>query len=446
VKVLVIDNDGEGTGVDIAYRAQGADHDVRYFLPPFQTGKARLYGDGLVEKVKEWKPSMDWAELIILTGNTILMTDLAPYFGKGYPIFGANAKGAELETDRELGQKILKDAGVKTAPFQIVSSVEEAVKLIAKTGLCYAMKGWGGDAAKHMSYVAASPEDAIFTLRRWKADGKFSGQLMLQEKIEGVEVGISGMFGPSGWNAILEESFEYKKFLNDDLGENTGEMGTVIRHTVKSKLFDEVLEPVTDYLHSINYVGDCSVNCIVDGRGIPWPLEFTMRLGWPDFCIRQSVIKNDPVDWMKALIEGKDQLRTSPDVAVGVCLAHGDFPRGGPSDSRPKDPLTAWAGYPIYGVSDRVEANIHWQQAMIGRVPMLVGDQIEDTSMICTAGNYPMVVTGTGRTIKEARDAAYEVAWGLKIPSNLMFRTDIGEGLEAQVKLLQKHGYLEGMK
>jgi phosphoribosylamine---glycine ligase len=446
MKVLVIDNDGEGTGVDIAYRAQNADHEVRYFLPPFQTGKPRLYGDGLVEKVREWKPSMDWADLIILTGNTILMGDLAEYFGRGYPIFGCNPKAAELETDRELGQKVLKDAGVRVLPYQVVSSADEAVALITKTGMAYAMKQWGGDAAKHMSYVACSPEDAIFTVLRWKKEGKFGGQLMMQERVEGVELGISGIFGPGGWNAALEESFEYKKFLNDDLGENTGEMGTAIRHVTKSKLFDQVLEPVTDYLHGLNYVGDCSVNCIVDGKGVAWPLEFTMRLGWPDFCIRQAVIRKDPCEWMLALVEGKDRLQVSPDVAIGVCLTHGDFPRGGPSDSRPKDPLTTWAGFPIYGISDRVEANLHWQQAMMDKVPMLINGRVEQTSMICTAGNYPLVVTGTGRTIKQARDAAYEVAWGLRIPSNLMMRTDIGEGLEVQVKLLQKHGYLEGMR
>jgi len=445
MKVLVFDNAGEGTGLDIAVRARDADHEVRYWLPPFPgTGDHRLYGDGMVEKPKEWKPSMDWAELIILTGNTDYMPELTKYFGLGYPIFGANPKGAELECNRELGQQVLKDCGVATLPYQVVDNADEAIELIVKTRQAYAIKPWGGETDKSLTYVANTPNDAIFTILRWKKEGKIKGQLMLQEKVDGVEIGISGMFGPGGWCRALEESFEHKKFMNDDLGENTGEMGTVIRHVMRSKLFDEVLEPVSDYLHSINYVGDCNVNCIVDEQGAPWPMEFTMRLGWPDFCIRQALIREDPVEWMAALLNGEDKFLVSSDIAVGVCLTHGDFPRGGPADTRPKDPLDTWVGYPIYGVHD--EMHLHWQQAMEGKAPMLLGDEIEDTLMPLTAGNYPLIVTGTGNTVETARQNAYGSIWAVSVPSNTMFRTDIGARLKLDLPLLQKHGYARGMR
>lgn len=439
MKLLVLDNDGEGTGLDLALRAQDADHEVRYWLPPFQTGKPRPYGNGMVEKPVEWKPSMSWAELTVLTGNSTYVTELAEYFGKGFPIFGANAKAAELELDREVGQRVLKECGVKTLPYTVVTSADEAIALVTRTRKAYAMKPWGGEADKAMTYVADSPDDAIFVLSRWKREGLFKGQLMLQEKIGGVEIGISGMFGPAGWCRAIEESFEHKKFLNDDLGCNTGEMGTVIRHVMRSKLFDEVLEPITDYLHSVNYVGDCAINCIVDKEGNPWPLEFTMRLGWPDFCIRQAVIKGDPVEWMAELIFGSDRLSVSPQIAVGVCLVHGDFPEG-------KDPAHTWVGYPIYGVSDRIYRNLHWQQAAEGRVPMLLGETVQDSIMPITAGNYPLVVTGTGGTVAGAAAAAYEVAWSIKMPSNLMFRTDIGSRLAKGLPELQKHGFAKGMQ
>lgn len=447
MKVFIMDNAGEGTGLDLALRAQDNGHEVRYWLPPFPgTGKRRPYGNDMIFKPIEWKPQMDWAELIVLTGNTDYMSELAEFFGKGYPIFGSNPKAALLETDRGLGQKVLKEAGVETIPFQIVSTPEEAVELVVRTGQAYAMKPWGGDSHKHMTYVSSTADDAIFTILRWKKEGCWEGQLMMQEKISGIEVGISGMFGPGGWCRPLEESFEHKKFMNDDLGENTGEMGTVIRHVMRSKLFEEVLEPVSDYLHTINYVGDCSVNCMVDGEGKPWPMEFTMRLGWPDFCIRQAVVQKDPVEWMAALIQGEDRMLVSPDIAVGVCVTHGDFPRGGPADTRPKDPLDTWVGYPIYGISERVMDQIHWQQAADMKVPVLMDGQVTHSSMPTTAGNYPLIVSGTGKTVQAAADAAYVVVAGLKIPSNIMYRTDIGARLEKELPLLQKHDYCRGMK
>ncbi|MFM9481279.1 hypothetical protein, partial [Streptomyces scabiei] len=85
---------------------------------------------------------------------------------------------------------------------------------------------------------------------------------------------------------------------------------------------------MADYLGKIKYVGDCSVNCIIDDRGTPWPLEFTMRLGWPDFCIRQAVIGGDPVEWLADLVHGKDTFTPTEQIALGVLIAHGDFPNG----------------------------------------------------------------------------------------------------------------------
>jgi phosphoribosylamine--glycine ligase len=446
MKVLVLDNAGEAGGLDLAIRARDASHEVRYWLPPFKgQGGPRPYGDGLVDKVEDYRPWMKWAELIVLTGNADHMDDLAEYFGKGYPIFGTNPKAAALECDRAEGQRVLAEAGIETLPYKVVSSAKEALALIIESRSPWVMKPWGGECDKAMTYVAETMDDAIFTILRWEKEGRWKGQMMMQEKVEGIEIGISGMFGPGGWCHALEESFEHKKFLVGNLGENTGEMGTVIRHVGKSKLFGQLLEPIEDQLHQLNFVGDCNVNCIVDKRGGVWPLEFTIRLGWPDYCIRQAVLRGDPVEWMAALLAGEDRFDPQMGrIAVGVCLMHGDFPRGG--DARPKDPLGTWAGYPIYGISNRVEDALHWQEAMVSPTPALVGDSVKEISMVCTAGNFPMVVTGTGETVREAAGEAYQVAWGLHIPSNLMFRTDIGDGLELDLPRLQKHGFAKGMR
>lgn len=438
MKVLVMDLEGEGTGLDIAIRAHEVDHAVKYWLPKHQTGEDHRYGEGLVPKSADWKADIEWADLTILTGNSKYETQLAEYFGKGYPIFGSNAKGAELELDRSKGQEVLKRYGIDTAPYKVVDSLEDAIAVIVKTDLPYAIKPWGGEGDKSLTYVASTPDDAVFTLQKWEKLGNFKGQLMLQEKIDGVEMGISGFFGPGGWNEALEESFEHKKFMNDDLGENTGEMGTVIRHVQKSKLFDKVLEPITEYLHSINYVGDCSVNCIIDSAGKPWPLEFTTRLGWPDFCIRQAVIKSDPVEWMLDLVQGHDSLKVSTKIAIGVLLAHGDFPRGG-------DPIGTWDGFPIYGITYENYEHLHFQQVRDGEAPFVIGRKVKTVKMPVTAGNYVLVVTGTGGSVSSGQKSVYGTVKEISLPSNLMYRTDIGKRLKNELDTLKQLGYATGM-
>lgn len=437
MKVLIMDIEGGGYGINLGLRAAAADHQVRYWMPS-RAGRPRPYADGMLEKPDEWEPSMDWADLVVLTGNNKYSSPLANYFGKGYPIFGANIKSAELELDRGKGQEVLKAYGVRTIPYEVVVSPEEGIALIKQTGKAYAMKPWGGVEDCSLTYVSSAPDDGIFTLEKWKRECLFKGQLMMQEKIDGIEMGISGMFGPGGWNRALEESFEHKKFLNDDLGANTGEMGTVIRHVSKSKLFDSVLEPITDYLHSINYVGDCSINCMIDKKGTAWPMEFTMRLGWPDFNIRQEVIEGDPVQWMKDLLDGKDTLEVSTKIAVGVVMAHGDFPheKTGPEP---------WEDFPIYGITEENFPHLHFQQVKEGKGFLWSGDKLLRPSMTLTAGVYVVVVSGSARTVTGAAKAAYDVAWGLKWPSNIVFRTDIGRRLEVQLPELQRHGFALGM-
>ncbi len=437
MKVLIMDIEGGGTGINLALRAQDWEHQVKYWMPT-RAGKPREYGDGLLDKPAEWEPQMDWADLIILTGNNKYSGPLNEYFGKGYPIFGANIRGAELELDRGKGQEILKSNGVKTIPYEVVKSPEEGIALIKETGKAYAMKPWGGEADCALTYVSRAPDDGIFTLDKWKREGLFKGQLMMQEKIDGIEMGIAGWFGPGGWNAAFEESFEHKKFMNDDLGPNTGEMGTVIRHVTESKLFDVALEPVTDYLHSINYVGDCSVNCMIDDKGRVWPMEFTTRLGWPDFNIRQEVIQGDPIKWMKGLVDGEDLLHVSNKIAVGVIMAHGDFPHE-------HDAPEKWADYPIYGITDENFKHLHLQQVKQDKGFLWLGGKLQRPKMYLTAGSYVMVVTGSGQSVSAAAQKAYDICWDIKWPSNLMFRTDIGKRLEKQLPKLRGMGFAKGM-
>jgi phosphoribosylamine---glycine ligase len=445
MKVLMLDIEGEGCLVDLGVRAVEAKHKVKYWLPPYIGGELR-YGQGLVPQIEDWEAEMDWADLIVIAGNSRYHARLAEYFGRGYPIFGTNIRSGELELDRGVGQQVLADHGIEVAPYTVVNSPHEAIAHIAKTGKPFAIKPWGGASDKAMTYVPHEADDAIFTLDKWIKQGKTTGQLMLQEKVDGIEIGISGFFGPGGWLGALEESFEHKKFLTGDLGENTGEMGTVIRHVKRSKLFDALLQPLTDHLQSLNYVGDCAVNCIVDKRGDIFPLEFTMRLGWPDFTIRFEVIKSDPVEWMLDLLRGVDSLEVSPDVAVGVLIAHGDFPRGGMGDTRAKDLHDTWDGYPITGWNAKNWQHLHWQQVRDGEATRLVRGAVVQKGGILTAGNYPVVVSGSGGSVSKAKRNAYAVVEEIRWPSNLMYRLDIGDRLKDELPLLQKHGFATGME
>ena len=436
MKVLVIDQDL--VGLPFSLQALRAGHDVLLWQAP-EKGKPTLIGNGLVDKVRDWKTKVNWADIIVMTDNSKYGAEIEPYFKRGFPIFGANQKAAALELDREVGQKVLEDAGIECLPFETFTSYDKAIEYVRRTGKTYVSKPWGGNPDKSLSYVSKSPAGMIYKLERWKRTQALKGKFLLQECIEGVEMAVGGWLGPDGWCEPINENWEEKRLMNEGLGVNTGEMGTVMRYVKKSALFDEVLKPCTDHLLELGYVGYVDMNCMVGKDGTPWPLEFTMRFGWPHFNLCLSLHKGDPVEWMAGLLEGKDLLRVKEDVCVGVVLAHGDFPYG----NFPQDEVS---GYPLTGVKPSTAGRLHLSSVMWDKAPVMVGDKVETRETYCTAGEYVAIATGLGPTVEAAQESCYDLAWSIDWPSNRMFRTDIGCRLEDTLRELQRHGYAKGMK
>jgi phosphoribosylamine-glycine ligase len=120
-------------------------------------------------------------------------------------------------------------------------------------------------------------------------------------------------------------------------------------------------------------------------------------------------------------------------------MAHGDFPHE-------HEGHAPWEDYPIYGVTEKNEEHIHWQQVKKGKGYLWEAGTCTRPEMTLTAGTYVCVVTGSGATVRSAAEAAYDLAWELKWPSNIAFRTDIGKRLEEQLPELDALGYAKGMR
>jgi phosphoribosylamine--glycine ligase len=436
MNVLIIDS--TASSLFFALRVMEFGHEVRLWMPKSQSGNPSPIGDGMVDKVEDWKKWMNWADLTVVVDNAHYMGELDPYFKMDYPIFGCNKEAAELELDRQVGQEILERYGIDTLPYEVFSNYDKAIEYVKRTNGVYVSKPWGGAADKGLSYVSKSPADMIFKLEKWKESKKMKGEFMLQEFLKGTEMAVGGWFGPHGWNKWVCENWEEKPFMNGGLGGNTGEQGTILRYVRQSKLFDEMLEPVTDYLHSVDYVGYCDINTIIDEEGKPWPLEFTMRFGNPTFAIQSSLHLNDPVKWMLDLLNGRDSLNVSKDIAVGVVLTHGDYPHS-------KLTKGEVDGFPLYGITNANADSLHFFEVRDGAAPTMLRGRVETVNMPVTAGDYILVATGHGDTVRTAQRAAYAVVWGIELPSNRMFRTDLGERLRKELPKLQEHGFAKGM-
>lgn len=435
MKILIIDV--EELALSVAMRFLEAGHDVTLYQHT-KDGEFSTIGEGLVRQTKDWKKEMDWADLVMVTTNVMFLKDLQPYFDQGYPIIGPNQAAAELELNRGCGQDVFEGVGIETLPYEIFSSYEKAIAHVKKTGLRYVSKPWGGNPDKSLSYVSKEPADMVVKLERWKEQGKLKGEFILQEVMDGVEMAVGGWFGPGGWNKYWNENWEEKRLFNEGLGPNTGESGTIMRYTKRSKLADEILLPVTSVLEELSYVGYCDVNCIVGADGTPWPLEFTMRFGWPHFQFAMNLHEGDPAEWMLDLVEGRDSLECSLDIALGVVLAQGDYPW---SKMHTED----ISGFPIKGLTKGNKDRVHLNNAKWGKSALQVGEEIVTAHGYVTAGDYVATVVGLGHTVKRAQKEAYKLAHEITWANDPFYRTDIGERLKEELPVLQKLGFAKGI-
>lgn len=436
MRILCLDTFGE-CALGWLMRCQAAGHDVRWYIAE----RKLPVGQGLVRVVDDWRDWMNWADLVFTPDNLKFLRELDAWRKRDPKkvIIAPCVEGASWETDRLKGMQVLRQAGVPTPPAKEFSDYDAAIAYVKKHDEPFVSKPCGAETDKALSYVAKSPADLVYMLERWKKAGKLKGSFILQEKVKGCEMGVGAWFGPNGFMDGFEINFEHKKLMPGDTGPNTGEMGTVMMFTRKDRLADKLLRPIAPALERIGYIGNVDVNAIIDENGMPWPLEFTMRPGWPAFNIQMSLVDGDPVEWLMALHEGETAGPWIYDkIAVGCVLAIPDFPY---SKATKKEVV----GLPIYGLEDLDGDSIALCQVMAGEAPHDLDGKVVKGPALVSAGDYILVATGVADTVHDARRKAYNTLDKISMPGSPFYRDDIGERLKQQLPECQKHGYATGM-
>lgn len=434
MKILIIDS--QAASLDWTMRCIADGHKVKWYVPP--DPKVINVGKGIVERVDNPADWYKWADLIFFSDNTKYIQYADAWRKQGWPVISASQETVKWELDRSIGQKVMIKAGIKCPPFREFNDYDRAMEYVKSTMGRYVSKP-SDSPDKALSYCAKSPEDMIYMLERWKKLNKLKNPFILQEFIGGVEMAVGGWFGPGGFNKGWCENWEFKKLMNDDLGVATGEQGTVVRYTAKSHLANKVLKPLEDRLAAEGYVGYIDINCIIGDDGTPWPLEFTMRPGWPTFNIQQALHKGDHAEWLLNLAEGKDAKNWDMEtIALGVVMSIPDYPYSHLTRKEVN-------GVPLYGVTDSILPSLHLCEMQKGEAPHQENGKIVTRPCFVTAGDYVLVASGTGETITEAKKKAYRHLKVLSLPNSPMYRTDIGNRLKKQLPLLQSMGYATGM-
>ena len=395
---------------------------------------------GLVEHTTKWENELDWLQAAGEEG-IILFENVAEARGElqdslrrdGFHVVGGSAYGDRLENDRAFAQRVLSDIGLQTANVFEFNDVASASKFIDEHPARYVVKFNGPNFSSYDNYVGRLSDGAdVRALLRTKVFFETQSDTLsfiLMEHVEGVEMGVGAYFDGESFIGEACLDWEHKRFFPGNLGELTGEMGTIATFDRSRSFFEQTLKRMTPRLAAGGYCGYINLNTIVNKRGI-WPLEFTCRFGYPGFAVLGPLQQTAWGELFRAMISRKGPAKMLSGFCAAVVLTTPPFPY----DRETVEEATV--GLPVmfdgeFGEQDR-------DRLYYGEVGMADGQLV-------TAGMYgwSMVATGVASSIEEARQRANELADRIITP-NVRYRRDIGSALiEGDFAFLEKHGFVE---
>lgn len=393
-------------------------HEVKVFI-----GNPLCHGTlaGLVERAADWRAELDW---IRASGDAgiILFENVAENRGElqdelraqGFAVVGGSAYGDRLENDRAYAQRVLGDAGLRIAEFWEFCDRAAALEFLAARPGRYVVK-FNGPTGSIDNYVGQLKDgrDVQAYLRRLSRVDEYPS-LILMEHIEGIEMGVGAYFDGEKFLLPACLDWEHKRFFPGDLGELTGEMGTVVTYDRSQRFFERTLRPFEKRLRDHGHCGYVNLNTIVNEAGI-WPLEFTCRFGYPGFAILTPLQKTPWSELLAAMTRrSMSRFETLSGFCAGIVLTTPPFPYPRPQVQEP-------VGLPVLfdgELADGERRNLHYCEVGL------------EQGQLVTSGIYGwvMVVTGHGETIELARRRANALADRVIVP-NVRYRRDIGERL-----------------
>lgn len=341
------------------------------------------------------------------------MTDA--FLAAGVKVFGPTKEAAQLEASKTYAKDFMTAAQIPTAASETFTDADEAVEFAKGLGLPVVIKADGLAAGKGV--VVAQTFDEAETAIRDNLEkhqfGEASSKVVVEEFLRGEEASIlilcdGNMYVP------LASAQDHKPLFDNDLGPNTGGMGTyspapLIDDAMMRRINDSILAPMWTEIQkrNFNYKGVIFAGLMITEDG-PKVLEFNCRFGDPETEVVLPRLENDFVDLVEAVCDGKlneHHLTWTNDAAVCVIMASRGYP------------ATSEKGQPISGLDDVAED---------GRAVVFHAATAQDGGDVVTNGGRVLAVTALGRDIPRAIDRVYKEVDRIHF-DGAQFRRDIGQ-------------------
>jgi phosphoribosylamine--glycine ligase len=412
---------------DIAWQITKEGHDVKYYIG--NKDEADI-GDGFVNKVDVWEEHIDWADVIVfddVLGQGKVAHQLRQ---QGKAVIGGTPYTDKLEDDRSFGQDELEKHGIGIIPYKEFNNFDDAIQFVKDNPNEYVIKPSGeAQNIKRLLFVGAEHDgsDVMRILKSYKQVWADDIQIFqLQQKVKGVEVAVGAFFNGKEFVFPININFENKKLFPGNLGPATGEMGTSMFWSEKTKLFDLTLGKFEKTLAQEHYVGYIDINCIVNETGI-YPLEFTSRFGYPSISIQQHGILTSIGELFHGIANGT--------------MKHFDAHRGYQVGARVVVPPYPYRDEKTFQSYSKDTVIVFKDKTNLDGIHIEDVKLVDNQWMVTGSSGTALVVVGMGTTMKQAQQQLYSRIDNILIP-NMYYRTDIGNRWYDEHDALHTWSYL----
>lgn len=330
---------------------------------------------------------------------------------EGFRAFGPNKAAAIIEGSKAFSKELMVKYGIPTAGYEEFTDYNLACEYVKRSDYPLVVKADGLALGKGV-IICNNVQEALTALKDMMIDAKFSSagnKVIVEEFLVGKEVSILS-FTDGKTIVPMVSSQDHKRALDNDMGLNTGGMGTfspskIYTDSLAKEVYDTVIVPTMEAMNAENrtFKGVLYFGLMLTNKGIK-VLEYNARFGDPETQVVLPRLKTDLLEIFNAIIDerlSEINIEWNDDAAVCVILASGGYPE------------KYAKGVPIeIGKLDD------------GIILFHAGTAFKDGQLV-TNGGRVIGVTALGDTIEGARKKAYKNIENIKF-DKMHYRTDIG--------------------
>ncbi len=334
---------------------------------------------------------------------------------KGIPCFGPNKAAAVIEGSKAFSKDLMKKYNIPTAEYEIFDDPNKAIEYITARGEFPVVIKADGLALGKGVLICNTFEEAKAGVEEIMVDQKFGAsgsQIVVEEFLTGPEVSVLSF---TDGNVVIPmiSSMDHKRALDDDMGLNTGGMGTVAPNPyyteeIAAECMENIFLPT---IHAMNAEGRTFKGCLYFGLMLtpkgPKVIEYNCRFGDPETQVVLPLLKSDLADIFMAVAEGKladIKVEFESGAAACVIMASGGYP------------VSYKSGYAMTGIDD---ANV-----LPDTYVYHAGSKLMDGNIV-TAGGRVLGVTAKASDLQTALQKAYRAVDCIHF-TDAHYRRDIG--------------------